>query len=454
MTRPFRRVAAVLAALLVALLANLSWVQVFEADALRQHPGNTRTVLEQFNRARGPIIVGSAPIATSSRAGADGFYQRSYVDGPLYAAITGYYSLLYGATGIERSQDGVLSGTDPRFFVDRVQQLFAGRHQAGGAVTLSVDAIAQQAAFDALAGTQGATVALDARTGAILALVSTPSFDPQTLAPNDPARVRAAYARLTADAAQPLENRAVGVARPTGTAFQLVTTAAALASGHYSGETVLPAPARLAGVRTVNARPCTANGRTTLTAALRSGCATAFAAVGTGLGVDAVRTMAERLGYDTTPSPELGTVPSTLTPGTDVAHLAALGTGADATVLQLAMLAAMVANGGTLMDPYIVQDVRAQDLAVLDHAKPSVRATVLSHRNATALARMLQGIDGSTTCAECTVAGTPVHALTGGPGWFVGYAGHIAVATVVQSGTGTATAGAIPVLRAILARSR
>ena len=456
MIRPFRRVATALALLLIALLANLSWVQVLEADSLRTRPGNARTVLEQFNRARGPIIVGSRPIATSSRAGADGFYQRSYANGPLYAGITGYYSLLYGATGIERSQDGVLSGTDPRFFVDRVQQLFAGRHQAGGAVTLSVDAAAQRAAFDGLAARRGATIAIDAHTGAILALVSAPAFDPQVLAPNDPAQVRNAYAALSSDPAHPLLNRAIGVTYAAGSTFQLVAAAAALASNRFRADTVLPGPARLGTIATSDGRPCGTDGRVTLARALETHCATAFASLGNAIGGDALRGMATHLGFGTTPMAELTTTQSVIATRADSTRLAAIGRGASTTVLQLAMVAAAIANRGTLMDPYIVEDVRAQDLAVLDHASPTVRATVLSHRDADALTTMLRGIDGVTGCTECSIGNLTVHAVTSDTGWFVGFAGHIAIATVVEGahGADAARAAAMPVLRAILARTR
>ena len=456
MIRPFRRVSAVLALLLIALLANLSWVQVLEADALRQRPGNARTVLEQFNRARGPIIVGSMPIATSSRAGADGFYQRSYANGPLFAGITGYYSLLYGATGIERSQDGVLSGTDPRFFVDRVQQLFAGRHQAGGAVTLSVDAAAQRAAFNGLAGRRGATIAIDARTGAILALVSTPSFDPQTLAPNDPAQVRSAYVALTSDPAQPLRNRAIGTAYAPGSMFQLIAAAAALASHRYRVDSVLSAPARFGGVANTDGRPCGTDGHITLARALATHCATAFASLGSALGGDALRSMATRLGFGTTPTAELATIPSSVSSTADAARMAATGAGVTTTALQLAMVAATVADRGTLMDPYIVEDVRAQDLAVLDHAQPTVRATVLSHADAASLSNLLMGIDGNTACADCTIGTDAVHAISSDTGWFAGFAGHVAIATIVEGaqGAGAARNAAIPVLHAILARTR
>ena len=157
------RIASLGTALLIALLANLTWVQVLDADNLRLQQGNTRLLLQQFNRSRGPILVGSEAVASSARAAGESFYQRSYTEGPLFAPITGFYSLIYGATGIERSANDLLSGSDSRFFVDRVQQLFAGRRSEGGAVRLTINKDAQVAAYKGLGTRAGAVVAVDPR---------------------------------------------------------------------------------------------------------------------------------------------------------------------------------------------------------------------------------------------------------------------------------------------------
>lgn len=462
--RPFRRVSAVLALLLVALLANLSWVQVLDADTLRQRPDNTRAVLEQFNRARGPIIVGSQPIATSSRSEVDGFYQRSYTNGPLYAAVTGYSSLLYGSSGIEHTENGLLSGSDSRLFVDRIQQLFAGRRQAGGAVTVTIDAAAQQAAFDALTGQRGATVAIDARTGAIVALVSQPSFDPQVLAPNDPTQVRKAYAGLMADPLQPMLNRATAKAFPLGTAFGVVTVTAALTEGRIAATTLLPGPSTITldgeTVVTANGRPCGSASGVTLERALRVQCSTAFAWLGQALGMDALRSGAQQFGFDVAPNVHLPVVPSVVPTGDDggAATLAGAGGGGmRATVLQMAMVASAIANRGTLMNPYLVRDVRAQDLAVVDEARPTVRSTPMSQDHARLLGGLLLGIAGSTTCDDCVLGGIPVHSWSGssgsdGPVWVMAWAGRIAVATLIEDAGAerTAMAASVAVLRSLL----
>ena len=465
--RQFRRIGAALALFLVALLANLTWLQVIDADSLRAQSGNTRTLLEQYNRARGPIIVNAESIATSSRSASDGFYQRSYTAGPLYAAVTGYYSLLYGATGIERSENGVLSGTDPRLLVDRIQQLFAGLHQAGGAVQLTIDARAQLAANRALGNHVGAAVALNARTGAVLALVSSPSFDPQRLAPNDPASVRAYYEQLMSDPQQPLLNRALSRTYAAGTAFRLVTTAAALASGRFTPNTTLQAPASIsaggATVRNPSGRAC-GSGSISLARAWRTSCTTAFAWLGSVLGADAIRSAAEQFGFGNQPLSQLPSVASSVA-GHGTLHSvieAAVGQrDVQVTALQMAQLAAAVANDGNLMNAYVVQDVRAGNLAELEHATPTVHSTPLSKTAARAIATMMSGVNGRSDCADCRIGPYSVHsASSDNPAWFIAFAGDIAVSAVIEKPTQAAAADraaarqvALSTLRAVLAKS-
>lgn len=442
--RPFRRLSAVLALLVMVLLANLSWIQVLDADAIRQRQGNTRLLLEQYNKPRGPILVEATPIASSSRAAGDSIYQRSYTDGPLYAAATGYYSLLYGASGIERVEDGVLSGNDPRLFVDRIAQLFAGRRQSGGAVSLTLDSNGQRAAFAGMAGKRGAVVALDAETGALLVLVSTPSFDPQSLAPNDPSGVRTQYDSLMADPAKPLVNRAIERLYTPGTPFALITAAAALASGNFTMETVLPAPARYTVPGTselvVNAsgKPCTAARRMTLAGALAQSCTTALAWLGNAIGADAMVNTAEQMGFNASINLPLPLTPSRI-PARANASVAIGGNRVRVTALQLALLAATVANHGTTMRPYLVSDVRGPDLSVLERTTPSQLGMPISTEVAGALARVMLAA-ASANCPHCSVRNRVVHALastpTAGdaPAVVIGYSGRVAVAVVVERG--------------------
>ena len=162
----------------------------------------------------------------------------------MYAPVTGYYSV-YGATGIEKAENDLLTGNDDRLFVDRLTTLFSGQQQQGGNVVLTLDAEAQRAAFEGLDGQEGAVVAIDPRTGAILALASSPSFDPNLLASHDPTEVSDNYERLRKDPGDPLLNRSIQQVYPPGSLFKVVVSAAALSSGEYTPDTEIPGPAVL-----------------------------------------------------------------------------------------------------------------------------------------------------------------------------------------------------------------
>lgn len=242
MIRQINRVTAVIIFLLLALIINISYIQVFSAKDLRGQAGNQRVTLTEYSRERGPILLGSQSIAKSTPTLDSLKYLRTYPDETIFAPITGFYSVLYGATGIESEANDVLAGNDSRFFVDRLQQLFANREPKGGAVRLTIDPAAQSAAMKALNGRTGAVVAIDPTTGAILALASSPSFDPNLLSSHDAAEIQKNYEELNADPEQPMLNRALAMTLPPGSTFKLVTAAAALESGLYNATSQLPGP--------------------------------------------------------------------------------------------------------------------------------------------------------------------------------------------------------------------
>jgi peptidoglycan glycosyltransferase len=220
MIRQINRVTGVIVVLLLALIINLSYLQVFKAGDLRNQAGNKRVILTEYSRERGPILLGSQAIAKSVPTADNLKYLREYGDGSTYASITGFYSLVYGATGIESQANDILTGNDSRFFVDRLQQLFANREPKGGAIRLSIDPDAQDAAMKALNGRAGAVVAIDPTTGAILALASSPSFDPNLLSSHDAAEIQKTYEGLNSDPKQPLLNRPLAMTLPPGSTFK------------------------------------------------------------------------------------------------------------------------------------------------------------------------------------------------------------------------------------------
>src|SRR5690625_779567 len=233
-------------AMFLALLVSATYTQYFAAIDLNANGRNSRTLYCEFGRDRCTIMVAVEPNVTSEPVDDEFRFLRVYEQPELYAHITGFYSITYGATGVERAETDALNGTADALFYDRVSKLLTGEQARGGSVELTIDAKAQEATAKALGDQVGAVVALDPKTGEILALVSTPSFDPNQLATHKTKDATAAYEELNADDRRPMENRAIsGRLYPPGSVFKLVTAAAALESGDWTSETVIDAPVEL-----------------------------------------------------------------------------------------------------------------------------------------------------------------------------------------------------------------
>jgi peptidoglycan glycosyltransferase len=360
-----------------------------------------------------------------------------------------------------------------------VQQLITGAQPQGSSIELTIDPAAQQAAVDALGGQQGAVVAIEPSTGKILAMVSTPGFDPNALATHDTTAASAAYQQLEAAEGDPLVNKTTRENYPPGSTFKLVTAAAALESGDYTPESVLSAPDEytLPGTRTTlpnfGGGSCGANQQTTLADALRISCNTAFASLGADLGDDAIRDQAQRFGFDSTDlTVPMSVAASTYPADPDAAQTALTAIGQEsvrATPVQMAMVASAIANGGTLMSPYLVQTVRTADLDVISEAEPTELSDAVSGSTAQQLTDMMVDVvqSGSGTAAQISgvrVAGKTGTAQTGVDGesphaWFVGFAPaddpQVAVAVIVENGGDVgseATGGrvAAPIARAVM----
>jgi cell division protein FtsI/penicillin-binding protein 2 len=197
--RPIRKVAAALAVLFAALFVNLNIVQVAEGNHYRNDPANRRVLLDEYSRPRGAIVVQGKPIAESKKTDDELKYLRVYPQGAMYGPVTGFYSYVYGSSGIEDIEDSLLSGRDTRLFTSQLTRLLTGREPNGGSVELTLNRAAQTAAYNAMKDDnghirRGAVVALDPKTGQILALVSTPSFDPNVLSSHDSDAISHAWA--------------------------------------------------------------------------------------------------------------------------------------------------------------------------------------------------------------------------------------------------------------------
>jgi len=473
-----RRVTALALVMILALFASATYTQFVKASALRQDPRNARTYYQSFNRDRGPIIVAGKAVASSKRVKDDFGYQRRYSKGPLYAPATGFFSVVFGMTGIEAAYDEVLQGTADSLFLSRIQDLVTGRQRHGGGVELTLDPDVQTTAWDALGDQRGAVIVLNATTGEILAMVSKPSFDPADLAGHDTAEVNKIYQKLLKNKHNPLWNRAIsGNLYSPGSTFKLITAAAALESGDYTSESVLPAPVtlRLPGTEVdlgnMGDSQCSSVGEMTMIQALAISCNTAFANLGMELGEDALREQAAKFGFSQALSIPTYVTPSTLGEDMDEPQVAmsAIGQFDDrVTPLQMAMVAAAAVNEGVIMAPHLVRTLRNSDLSVVKTIDPVPFATAISPSTARQLRAMMVQVVTSGSGSRAAIPGVEVGGKTGTAektkgqppdNWFVSFADdgdtRLAVAVVVEDGgkagmSGTGGAVAAPIARAVM----
>ena len=422
MNSAIRRLAVAAIILMLALMANSTYLQAFRAADLNGRNDNRRVRDDQFSVNRGPILIGSTPIAQSKPSNDRFEFQRSYPSGPVYAHVTGYYSYLYGRSAIELTQNSQLNGSDPSMVFRRVVDVVTDRRQQGASVSLTLNAAAQQAAYKGLAGKKGAVVAIEPKTGKVLALVSRPSYDPNELAGHDLTKVNAAWKRLTEDPDKPMSNRAIKELYPPGSTFKLVTSAAALSSGKYNPETKVHSPAELPLPQTTvplvneNGRNCGGSDNATLTVALRNSCNTAFGTIGLDLGPDALRDQAEKFGFGERQLPELGAVASQFPTDPNQPQTAQSAIGqfdVRATPLQMAMVAAGIANQGDVMKPYLVQSVRTADLKTVSETKPESLHQAITPEVASQLTAMMVDVVENGTGKPGRIDGVQVAGKTG-----------------------------------------
>jgi peptidoglycan glycosyltransferase len=454
MNKPLRRLAAAVMVMFGLLLINANYIQVVRANSLHNDGHNPRLIQEEYSRKRGPILVGGKPVATSVVTTDRLKYKRSYSSGKLYAPVTGFYSLVYGSNGIEAAENSILSGTDNSLFVRRVIDLITRVPPQGGSISLTINAKAQRAAYLGLAGRKGAVVAVNPTTGAILALVSSPSYDPNLLSSHDTTAIRNNYKRLSTDPNQPMLNRALRETYTPGSTFKLVTAAAALENGLrpdskvYNGAS-LNLPQTTSNLPNENGRPCTA-GQATLTDALANSCNASFGKIGLDLGSAKLSAQARKFGFGTAFQVPMRSAvsefPGNLNPP-QTAQSAIGQFSVRATPLQMAMVGATVANHGVLMSPYLVQEIRAPDLSPLNVTKPQSLGQAMSAQSAQLLTDMMVNVVDHGTGTNGQIPGVKVAGKTGtaqqGGGrrphaWFVSFAPaenpRIVVAVIVLDG--------------------
>ncbi|WUS99241.1 penicillin-binding transpeptidase domain-containing protein [Streptomyces sp. NBC_00708] len=479
MIRYIRHAAAFCLLLLVALLANAARVQVFEADELDDNPANRRTTIARYDEPRGSILVDGRPVTGSKNTGEQLAYERTYRYGPLYAPVTGYASQTYGTTFIENAEDEILSGTDPLLAPLPLWGEVSRSRQPGGDVVTTVRDAMQRAAYEGLGNRRGAVAAVEPATGRVLALVSTPSYDPERLSGTG-SSVTDAWRQLNAADSRPMLNRAIRQTYPPGSTFKIVTAAAALDAEVVTdpdAETDTPSPYVLPGTSTVLPNESRGCEKASLADAVRVSCNTVMAHLGVEVGLDGMVAAAERFGFNDTglrvPS---GVAKSNFDTEMSDDQLAQSSIGqfdTTATPLQMAMVAAAVANGGELMYPHLVERTTKHDGSTVHTTGSRSYRRAMNPMTAMRLRQMMVDVVQDGTGTNAAIDGATVGGKTGTAqhgvdnsdlpyAWFISWAQAdgaarpaVAVAVVVEdaeadradiSGGGSAA----PIARAVM----
>ncbi|MBF6188548.1 MULTISPECIES: peptidoglycan D,D-transpeptidase FtsI family protein [Nocardia] len=481
MNTPLRRVAVAVMVMVVALLANATYVQVFKADDYRNDPRNTRVLLDEYSRQRGQISAGGTVLASSVETEDRYKYLRTYPTDPqAYAPVTGYYTMQNGSGGLERFEDPLLNGSDSQLFGRRLIDLVSGRDPRGGNVLTTLNPVMQQVAYEQLTakGYTGSVVAIEPSTGKILTMVSTPSYDPNVLAGHDAAETTEALEALNSDPDKPMLNRAISQTYPPGSTFKVVVTAAALANGVATPEDQFTAapnitlPGTATTLENYNGSSCGPGPTASLTDAFRLSCNTAFVELGQRVGAAALKDTAAAFGVGPHNGIPMPVAESTVGPIPDNAALGQSSIGqrdVALTPLDNAVIAATIANGGVRMEPYLVDQRQGPDLSELSKTKPVSVGQAVSAQVASQLTGMMIASEANTVGgnrAGYTIAsktGTAEHGTdprnTPPHAWYIAFAPaqnpKIAIAVIVEDGGDRALAAtggsvAAPIARAVL----
>ncbi|MDO4259298.1 MAG: penicillin-binding transpeptidase domain-containing protein [Actinomycetaceae bacterium] len=457
MNTQIRRLFLIVVLMFAGLFLAVSNNQFLRAGELNADNRNARTVMHASEVDRGPIIVAGDAIASSELIEGTRRFQRSYPQGPLYAHVTGYFSASFTqATGMEDAADTVLQGDSEALLAQRLKNLFTGSTRQGGGVVLTINPDLQRIAAEQLGNRKGAVVAIDTRTGGILALQSSPSFDPNSLAAPDGEATAQAYEALGADPAKPLANRAIaGDLYAPGSTFKVITTAVMLDKGIATADTQLESPVTttLPGTNTqvsnIESSEC-GSGNPTLKEAFARSCNTTFVLAADKLSHEDLADASSKFGFGSTLDIPLPVTPSSFPAETDPAQRAMASIGqydVRTTPLQMAMVAQAIANKGELLTPYLVAEVVDSDLQTRSSATPVPRGRAVSAETAQTLTDMMRATvdEPYGTANSLQIDGIPVAAKTGtaetgvngqANAWVMGFAPaddpQIAFAVVVE----------------------
>jgi peptidoglycan glycosyltransferase len=479
-SKQIQRLGLALMAMFVALFAQLNYVQVVRANKLNDDPRNTRNATRDFARARGFVqSADGAVLARSVPVDAVFKRQRQYPEGDLFAHVTGYFSFTFGQEGVERTYNDELAGRDLDVRFNRIQDLpkvLTDDDQATGNLTLTISKRLQQVARDALGPRRGSVVALDPKTGSILAMWSFPSYDPNPLAAHSQEAVQETWKQLQATEGQPLLPRSYRRRYAPGSTFKVVTAAAALdrkpelATKSYPVLRQLDLPATNRNLPNFGGGACGG----VLPQLLKVSCNTGFAQMGLDLGADNLTAEANAFGFTERAPLDLPAVAASFFPevGAFSRNQPALAQSAigqqdvAATPLQMALVAAGIGNGGVAMKPHVLHEVRDNDGRRIGGYDAGEWRRMTSVETATAVRDMMIGVVNGGTATRAAIPGTQVAAKTGtaqttgndAHAWIIAFAPaddpKVAVAVIVESqpGVSEATGGrvAAPIARAVM----
>jgi peptidoglycan glycosyltransferase len=473
LNRPIARLFGLVIVLFLLLIGFTSRWTVFQAQSLRDNSKNHRELLEQQLIPRGAIRADDGTVLARSTRGKGGVYTRSYPTGDLFALPIGYSYTSLGRAGLESSRNAELTGSADVSQLNSVINQLTGHKQVGDDVSTTLDPKAQRIALSELAGRDGSVVALDPRTGAVKVMASFPTYDP-----NDLAAGPSALTKLARSGGSTL-NRATQAGYLPGSTFKVVTAIAAIDSGRYTPDSVLSgaSPVTISGVPLENDGG-ESFGDITLTQALTNSVNTVFAPVAVAVGKQTMARYMNRLGFDAPPPLDLPADErrasgeyagdKLLSPTSDLVDVGRMGIGQDkleVTPLQMAMVAAAVANRGTLMTPHLTNRVIDKDGRTVEQIKPTVFSDVMSPQTAAAVGEMMSHVvnDGGTGTAAAlpgiTVAGKTGTAEIGNSSAinqvsFIAFAPledpRIAIAVTVERSTGEGGTIAAPIAKAVM----
>jgi peptidoglycan glycosyltransferase len=477
MNRQIRRAAGFVLALFLLLFASPFYWQVLQSDKLANDPRNARKIFKEYSLERGKMVLPDGqPVAVSVATPDTLKFRRTYPQGSRYGMITGYYSLVYGSSLAENTFNSFLVGKAPEQFAQNLVDLFTARSTPGGTLRLTLDPTTQQAAERQLGQRKGAVVALDYKTGKILAMTSFPRYDPNLLSSHDADKIRSNWNRLMKDRDQPMLNRATDALYPPGSTFKVVTAAAALEDGVTTQQPlpsppVYDVPQTKADIHNFGNATCSPSGELTMPDALAKSCNTTFAALGNKLGPAKLSGEAEKFGLNDKSPYQLRSATSSIPREMDKPSTAQSAIGqrdVRVTPLQMASVAATIANGGERVAPHVVDRVIDNRGKLVKQFADESLGQAIPGNVAEQVKQMMGQVVARGTGTAAQINGVQVFGKTGTAqnatgaaphAWFIGFAAtgdrSIAVAVVVENGGdlgSEATGGhvAAPVAKAVM----